>query len=131
MRPPDGSCRSRASRRRTTHIVDPLPERVRLIAAPGELRGIELEVLGWRTWAGELVLRCRLRDGSVGQIPAAWTDLPPREAAGRPVVALGSAAGWRVLAGGLEEWWARRPPGGGGPRGSRGWVLGGTGGGGG
>jgi hypothetical protein len=51
--------------------VDPLPARVRLVAAPGALRDLELEVLGWRTWAGELMLRCRLVDGSVGDIPAA------------------------------------------------------------
>jgi hypothetical protein len=50
---------------------------VRLVAGPGDLRDVELEVLGWRTWAGELMLRCRLVDGSVGEVPAAWSDLPP------------------------------------------------------
>jgi len=62
-----------------------LPARVRLVAAPGELRDVELEVLGWRTWAGELMLRCRLVDGSVGDIPAAWTDLPRRVVVSRPL----------------------------------------------
>src|SRR5215218_314996 len=73
------SCRSPASSRRTTHVVDPLPERVRLVAAPGGLRDVELPVLGWRTEAGELTLRCRLLDGSSGTIPARWTDLAPCE----------------------------------------------------
>ena len=43
------SCRSPASSGRTTHVVEFLPERVRLIAAPGELRDVELGVLGWST----------------------------------------------------------------------------------
>ena len=51
-----GSCRCRASGRRTTHVVDPLPERVRLMAAPGALRDVELEVLGWRIDDGESCL---------------------------------------------------------------------------
>src|SRR5215208_995996 len=80
-----GSCRCRASRRRTTHVVDPLPERVRLVAAPGGLRGVELEVLGWRTEAGETAVICRLVDGSAGTLPARWTDLPWR-AEPEPVV---------------------------------------------
>jgi hypothetical protein len=60
--------------------VDPLPGRVRLVAAPGELRGLELEVRGWTTdeQSGEIALVCRLVDGSVGEIPARWTDLPAR-----------------------------------------------------
>jgi hypothetical protein len=41
-----------ASGRRTTHVVDVLPERVRLVDAPGELRNVELDVLGWRTEEG-------------------------------------------------------------------------------
>src|SRR6188472_4296546 len=51
------------SSRRTTHVVDQLPARVRLVGAPGELRDVELEVLGWRTEHGETMLRCRLVDG--------------------------------------------------------------------
>jgi len=47
-----------------------LPERVRLVHAPGELRDRELEVLGWRTEAGETALICGLVDGSAGTIPA-------------------------------------------------------------
>src|SRR5215207_3346538 len=97
------SCRCRASRRRTTHVVDPLPARVRLVAAPGELRGVELEVLGWRTWTGELMLRCRLVDGSVGDIPAAWSDLPRRVAPPAALGVLGSPAAWRLFAERLER----------------------------
>jgi hypothetical protein len=38
--------------------VEVLPDRVRLIAAPGELRDVELAVLGWSTddFTGETVL---------------------------------------------------------------------------
>src|SRR4051812_45968646 len=102
------SCPRPASRRRTTHVVDPLPERVRLVAAPGELRGVELEVLGWRTWAGELMLRCRLVDGSVGEIPAAWSDLPRRRVAPLQLGVLASPAAWRLFAERLEAVRVRR-----------------------
>jgi hypothetical protein len=40
----------------TTHAVEFLPERVRLVAAPGALRDVELAVLGWRTEGGETAL---------------------------------------------------------------------------
>jgi hypothetical protein len=59
---------------------------VRLIAALGALWDVELEVLGWRTEDGETMLRCRLVDGSVGRIPARWTDLPPTSLARRRCV---------------------------------------------
>jgi hypothetical protein len=54
-------------------FVDPLPERVRMVAAPGDLRDGVLEVHRWRTEREqrELVLLCRLVDGSCGEIPAA------------------------------------------------------------
>ena len=55
--------------------MDVLPERVRLVAAPGELRDVELDVLGWRTEEGETALICRLVDGSSGTVPARWTDV--------------------------------------------------------
>lgn len=76
-----------------------MPERVRLVAAPGELRGLELEVRGWTTdeQSGEIALSCRLVDGSVGEIPARWTDLPVL-AAPRPAVGgFGSPQAWRLL----------------------------------
>ena len=68
------------------------------MAAPGALRDVVLEVLGWRVDDGETLLTCRLVDGSVGRVPAAWTDLPLRVAASRPLGVLGSPAGWRRLA---------------------------------
>jgi len=66
---------------------------VRLVDAPGELGGVELEVLGWRTERGETVLRCRLIDGSVGTIPARWTDLPRSSVQERPLGELASPQG--------------------------------------
>jgi len=79
--------------------VDPLPARVWLTAAPAGLRDVVLEVLGWRTDAvsGETALRCRLPDGSAGEIPARWTDLPVRVEPQRPVGGFGSPAAWRLL----------------------------------
>ena len=76
-----------------------LPERVRLVAAPGELRDVELPVLGWSTddFSGEVVLLCRLVDGSSGEIPARWTDLPWRVGPDPVVGGFGSPAGWRLL----------------------------------
>jgi hypothetical protein len=86
-----------------------LPERVRLVAAPDGLRDRELRVLGWSTddGSGELVLLCRLVDGSAGEIPARWTDLPVRAAQQRVVGGLGSPAAWRLLLA-RGEWLARR-----------------------
>jgi hypothetical protein len=76
-----------------------LPERVRLVAAPGRLRDRELEVLGWTSDddSGETVLLCRLVDGSAGEIPARWTDLPLRVQPQRAVGGVGSPAAWRLL----------------------------------
>jgi hypothetical protein len=76
-----------------------LPERVRLVAAPGGLRDRELEVLGWTTddESGEVALLCRLVDGSAGEIPARWTDLPVRVAPERALGGFGSPAAWRLL----------------------------------
>src|SRR6202453_4637456 len=99
-----------AGGRRTTHVVDVLPERVRLVDAPGELRDVELDVLGWRTEAGETALICRLVDGSSGTVPARWTDLPRRVAAGPELGVLASPAGWRLLSDRLEGLRARRRP---------------------
>jgi hypothetical protein len=91
--------------------VDPLPERVRLIAAPGGLRDVELGVLGWRTdvVSGELVVLCRLVDGSAGEIPARWTDLPWRVEPDVPVGGFGSPAGWRLLLARGERLSKQRP----------------------
>ena len=71
---------------------------MRLVDAPGELRNVALEVLGWRTEEGETALICRLVDGSSGTIPARWTDLPRRVEPRPELGALASPAGWRLLA---------------------------------
>src|SRR5262249_17062681 len=104
-----GSCRCRASRRRTTHVVDPLPERVRLVAAPGDLLGVELEGLGWTTEAGEVGLGCRLVDCTSGAIPAPWPDLPLRVAAARPLGVVASPPALRLLLARGEALRAGRP----------------------
>ena len=95
----DDSCRSRTGSGRTTHVVEVLPAQVRLIDAPGELRDVVLDVLGWSTddFTGETVLLCRLLDGTAGEIPARWTDLPWRETPVAPVGGLGSPVGWRLF----------------------------------
>ena len=69
------------------------------MAAPGELRDLELAVLGWSTddFTGETVLLCRLLDGSSGEIPARWTDLPWRIVPVPAVGGFGSPAGCRLL----------------------------------
>jgi hypothetical protein len=87
-----------------------LPERVRLVAAPGGLHGRELAVLGWTSDddSGEIVLLCRLVDGSAGEIPARWTDLPVRVEPQRAVGGVGSPAGWRLLLARSERLAGRR-----------------------
>ena len=92
---------------RTTHVVDVLPERVRLVAAPGDLHDVELVVQGWRTEGGETALICRLVDGSSGTIPARWTDLPSRGVAEPRLGTVATPEAWRSwgerLAGLLER----------------------------
>ena len=83
---------------------------MRLVAAPGALRDVELEVFGWRTEHGETVVRCRLVDGSVGTIPARWTDLPRRVQAQPSVGGFGSPAAWRLLLARVERLAERQPP---------------------
>jgi hypothetical protein len=89
--------------------VEFLPERVRLVAAPGDLRDVELDVLGWRSEDGETALICRLIDGSSGTIPARWTDLPRRRAVERPLGVIGTPAAWRLLGERLAAVPTRRP----------------------
>ena len=89
--------------------MDPLPERVRLIKVPGELRDVELEVPGWGTEHRKLVLNCRLIDGSAGTIPARWTDLPRRAPQERPLGVVASPAAWLLLGERLEGLRSRRP----------------------
>ena len=86
----------RATSGRTTHVVEFLPERVRLVAAPGALRDVELVVLGWRTEDGETALICRLVDGSSGTIPARWTDLPSRAVVEPRLGTVATPEAWRL-----------------------------------
>jgi hypothetical protein len=91
--------------------VESLPARVRLTAAPAGLRDVVLEVLGWRTdfVSGETVLRCRLPDGSVGEIPARWTDVPWRREPEPLLGGFGSSAAWRLLLARGERLAKQRP----------------------
>ena len=91
--------------------MESLPARVRLTAAPAGLRDVVLEVLGWRTdvVSGETVLRCRLPDGSVGEIPARWTDVPWRNEPEPPFGGFGSPAAWRLLLARGERLAKQRP----------------------
>ena len=84
---------------------------MRLVAAPGELRDVELSVLGWRTERGETALICRLVDGSSGTIPARWTDLPRRVEAQPSVGGFGSPTAWRLLLARVEGLAGQRPSG--------------------
>lgn len=66
---------------------------------------------GWSTddASGEAVVVCRLVDGSVGEIPARWTDLPWRGVEGSLGV-VASPAGWRLLGERLGSLAATRRP---------------------
>jgi len=101
-----------AVKRRTTHVVDPLPDRVRLIGAPGDLNGRVVEVDGWRHVAGELRIRCRTTDGARVLLPAAWTDLQPNTVTEHTPMAglVATPAGWRRFAAVLTGVKVRRPP---------------------
>jgi hypothetical protein len=61
-----------------------LPERIRVEWPNHRLFGAELEVHGWRYTDGEVQLRVRLSDGSIGCLPAAWTNLFGHELVGAP-----------------------------------------------
>ena len=79
------------------------------MAAPGKLRGQELEVLRARHHRGELALECRLIDGAVGFIPARWTDLPLGAPAAESLGVIATPAGWRAFAERLAGLRGRRP----------------------
>ena len=98
------------STNRTTHRLDPLPEYVRLVNAPGQLRGVTLKARGWTSREGETELLCELLDGTPGAIPARWTDLPSSERAEeRPLEGLASPPAWRLLLARAEGVKTRRP----------------------
>ena len=80
-----------------------------MVDAPGELRGVELAVLGWTTERGEVMVCCRLRDGSTGEIPVRWTDVPVRTTVEPPSGSLASPAALRLLAARLDGLSSRCP----------------------
>jgi hypothetical protein len=70
----------------TARMLTHLPERVRIVWPHHRLTGAELEVHGWLRIDGEVHLRMRLPDGSIGCLPMSWTSLSaeppsPREPA--------------------------------------------------
>jgi hypothetical protein len=69
-----------------------LPERIRVLWPHHQLFGAELEVHGWRCIDGEVQLRVRLADGSIGCLPAAWTSLLGDGQAGAPAPFVSLAA---------------------------------------
>jgi hypothetical protein len=61
------------------------------------LRDVELDVFGWRTENGETMVCSQLVAGSMGTIPAPWTDLPRVSSGAEPLGVMVSPAGWRCL----------------------------------
>jgi hypothetical protein len=59
----------------TAHVLANLPEKVRVEWPHHRLYGVELEVRGWRCIDGEVQLRVRLTDGSIGCVPISWTNV--------------------------------------------------------
>jgi hypothetical protein len=76
-----------------------LPERIRVEWPHHQLFGTELEVHGWRCIDGEVQLRVRLADGSIGCLPAAWANVlgDGRAAASAPFVKLAALRNLRQL----------------------------------
>jgi len=59
----------------TARLLMHLPERIRIVWPHHRLSGAELEVHGWLRIDGEVHLRLRLPDGSIGCLPMSWTSL--------------------------------------------------------
>ncbi len=90
----------RALTRRTARALAQLPERVRIIWPHHGLYGTKLLVHGWQRIDGEIHLRVTLADGSVGCLPAAWTDLfaeTVQEPAPRQAVSLKAIRALRLV----------------------------------
>jgi hypothetical protein len=86
-----------------------LPERIRVEWPNHRLFGVELDVHGWRYTDGEVQLRVRLADGSIGCLPAAWTNLFGQGRIGTPS-AFVSLAALRDLRQRVAALSRRRPP---------------------
>ncbi len=76
----------------TARILAHLPERVRISWPHHQLCGAELVVHSWQRIDGDIHLRLTLADGSVGCLPAAWTDLFEPAPEGQPQHAISLAA---------------------------------------
>jgi hypothetical protein len=83
--------------RQNARVLAHLPERVRIVWPHHQLCGTELVVHSWQRIDGEIHLRLTLNDGSIGCLPAAWTDLFEAAAEGRPQPHTISLAGFRSL----------------------------------
>ena len=83
--------------RQIAGVLAHLPERVCILWPHHQLCGTELVVHGWQRINGEIHLRLTLNDGSIGCLPAAWTDLFETVAEGRSQSQIISLAGLRSL----------------------------------
>jgi hypothetical protein len=96
--------------REMVRILAHLPERVRIVWPHHQLCGTELVVHSWQRIDGEVHLRLTLNDGSIGCLPAAWTDLFEMTADGqlqqRHTVSLAGLRSLRALMQALSGWQA-------------------------
>jgi hypothetical protein len=76
-------------------VLRDLPERVRITWPHHRLAGAELAVDGWRHLGGEIHLRVRLLDGTMGCLPLAWTEFAPATASEGAVLTLEAVRGLR------------------------------------
>lgn len=83
--------------RQIVRVLAHLPERVRIVWPHHQLCGTELVVHSWQRIDGQIHLRLTLKDGSIGCLPAAWTDLFETAAECQPPQHTISLAGLRSL----------------------------------
>ncbi len=83
--------------RQIARVLAHLPERVRIVWPHHQLCGTELVVHSWQRIDGEVHLRLTLNDGSIGCLPAAWTDLFETAAEGQLAQHAISLAGLRSV----------------------------------
>jgi hypothetical protein len=97
--------------RQIARVLAHLPERVRIVWPHHQLCGTELVVHSWQRIDGEIHLRLTLNDGSIGCLPAAWTDLFETAAEGQPAQHAISLAGLRSVRALLQALSARQAAG--------------------
>ena len=86
--------------RQIARVLAHLPERVRIVWPHHQLCGTELVVHSWQHIDGEIHLRLTLSDGSIGCLPAAWTNLFETATDGQPqqhTISLGGLRSLRAL----------------------------------